>query len=243
MSDPDSVGAWKTGVVAATRTLTEAGRSILLDVPGWGGNIAGQHADVRLTAADGYQAVRSYSLASAGPGDRIELAVDRLPDGEVSPYLVDELMVRDEVEVRGPLGGWFVWRTDQTGPVQLIAGGSGIVPLLAMIRSHRAAASTAPFRLLYSVRTPEDAFFRAELDDPPPHVAVTWLYTRRTPDGWERAAGRVTESDLATYACAPNVRAAVFVCGPTGFVEHVARALVGIGHDPQRIKTERFGGA
>jgi ferredoxin-NADP reductase len=242
MSRGDSVGAWKLGVVAETRTLTKSARSIMLDVPDWGGNIAGQHADVRLTAADGYQAVRSYSVASVGPGDRIELAVDRLPDGEVSPYLVDDLMVGDEVEVRGPLGGWFVWRPDQAESVQLVAGGSGIVPLMAMIRSHHATASTAPFRLLYSLRTPQDAFFREELLDPPAGLDVTWHYTRQVPAGWERAPGRLTATDLATYTFTPTDDPAVYVCGPTGFVEAVARTLVELGHDPQRVKTERFGG-
>src|SRR5215207_3068301 len=143
---------------------TPSGRSIILEVPGWGGNIAGQHLDLRLTAPDGYQAARSYSVASAGPGDRVEIAVDRLPDGEVSPYLVDDVMVGDELELRGPLGGWFVWKPEQEGPVQLIGGGSGVVPLVAMVRARAASASAAPFRLLYSLRTPEDAFFRAELE-------------------------------------------------------------------------------
>ena len=242
MSQADSVSAWRLGVVAETRPLTKSARSIMLDVPGWGGNIGGQHADVRLTAEDGYQAVRSYSVASVGAGDRIELAVDRLPDGEVSPYLVDDLLVGDEVEVRGPLGGWFVWRPDQIDPVQLVAGGSGIVPLMAMIRSHRAAGSAAPFRLLYSLRTPEDAFFQHELLDPPLGVEVTWHYTRQAPREWGRTPGRLTPSDLGTYTFAPTESPAVYVCGPTGFVETVARALVELGHSPQRVKTERFGG-
>ena len=236
-------GGWKVGVVAETRAETSSGRLIMLDVPGWGGNLAGQHLDVRLTAPDGYQAVRSYSVASAGTGNRIELAVDRLPDGEVSPYLVDELRVGDEVEVRGPLGGWFVWRPEQTEPVQLIGGGSGVVPLMAMIRSHTASDSPAPFRLLYSVRTPEDAFFRDELADRPPGLNVTWLFTRRAPEGRLRPAGRITASDLRAETFPPSRSPTVFVCGPTGFVETVASALVELGHDPQRVKTERFGGA
>ncbi len=242
MNGPAGVAGWRRGVVTQTRTLTASARSIVLDVAGWGGNIAGQHADVRLTADDGYQAVRSYSLASAGTGDRIELGVERLPDGEVSPYLVDELMVGDELEVRGPLGGWFVWRPGRDGPVQLVAGGSGIVPLMAMIRSRRASASTAPFRLLYSVRTPQDAYFREELADVAAGVTVTWLYTRRAPDGSPRPAGRLGEQDLRAYAFEAVLGPAVFVCGPTGFVEAAARALVASGHDPQRIRTERFGG-
>lgn len=215
----------------------------MLDVPGWGGNVAGQHLDLRLTAPDGYQAVRSYSVASAGTGNRIELAVDRLPDGEVSPYLVDEIRVGDEIEVRGPLGGWFVWKPEQTEPVQLIGGGSGVVPLVAMIRSHTASESPAPFRLLYSVRTLEDAFFREELAERSPGLVVTWLFTRRAPDGWPRRAGRINAADLQAATFPPGRSPSVFVCGPTGFVETVASALVELGHDPQRVKTERFGGA
>lgn len=236
------IGSWKVGVVASTRTETSTGRSLVLDVPGWGGNIAGQHVDVRLTAPDGYTAVRSYSVASASAGDRIELAVDRLPTGEVSPYLVDELREGDELEIRGPLGGWFVWTPEQTNNVQLIGGGSGIVPLMAMIRSHRESGSGSLFRLLYSVRTPEDAFFRSELTAPAEGLEVTWLYTRRTPEGWARPAGRITAADLEAHTFPASPAPAVFVCGPTGFVETVANALVGLGHDPQRVKTERFGG-
>lgn len=247
MTDGIKPNVWKVGIVAETRTETASGRSILLDVPGWGGNSAGQHADVRLTAADGYTATRSYSVASAGPGDRVQLAVDRLPTGEVSPYLVDDLIVGDQLEIRGPLGGWFVWKpeidgAEQTGPVQLIGGGSGIVPLVAMIRSHTASGSTAPFRLLYSVRTPDDAFFRTELTEPSRGLDVTWAYTRRAPDGWPRPAGRVTTADLEADAFPASLSPAVFVCGPTGFVETVANSLVELGHDPARIKTERFGG-
>ena len=240
---PHRVGLWHVGVVVSTTTETPTARSIVLDVPGWGGNIAGQHADVRLTAPDGYQAVRSYSIASAGESDRVQLAVDRFPTGEVSPYLVDDLRPGDEVELRGPLGGWFVWQPTQTEPVQLIGGGSGIVPLMAMIRSHADSGSTAPFRLLYSVRTPDDAFFRTELETPTAHLDVTWVYTRRAPDGSPRRAARIALADLEASAFAASLSPAVFVCGPTGFVETVANDLVALGHDPQRVKTERFGGA
>jgi ferredoxin-NADP reductase len=240
---PHRVGLWHVGVVVSITTETPTGRSILLDVPGWGGNLAGQHADVRLTASDGYQAVRSYSIASAGSSDRVQLAIDRFPTGEVSPYLVGDLLPGDEIELRGPLGGWFVWRPTQAEPVQLIGGGSGIVPLIAMIRSHAASGSAAPFRLLYSVRTPDDAFFRAELEMPSPLLDVTWVYTRRAPDGWPRPTGRVALADLSQYGFAAALAPTVFVCGPTGFVETVANHLVALGHDPQRVKTERFGGA
>jgi ferredoxin-NADP reductase len=243
VSGPDSIGQWKVGTVAAVHTETPSGRSIQLDVPGWGGNLAGQHLDVRLTAPDGYQAVRSYSIASADTSDRLELAVDRLPDGEVSPYLVDDLLPGDELEVRGPLGGWFVWRPTDTRPVQLIGGGSGIVPLMAMLRAHAASGSTARFRLLYSVRTPHDVFFRDELAGlASPTVEVTFVYTRMTPEGWPRPAGRLTADVLAEAAIPASEEPAVFVCGPTGFVESVADWLVALGHPAASVKTERFGG-
>ncbi len=240
---PDRIGMWHAGVVVATSFETSTARSIILDVPGWGGNLAGQHADVRLTAADGYQAVRSYSLASAGQGDRVQLAIDRLTTGEVSPYLVDELRPGDEVELRGPLGNWFVWTPAHGGPVQLIGGGSGIVPLMAMIRAHGAAKSGAKFRLLYSLRSVDDAFFRSELELPTANLDVTWLYTREPPANWGRPAGRVTAADLTRSAFSANDQPQVFVCGPTAFVETVASALVELGHRAERVKTERFGGS
>ena len=223
------------GTVASTHAETPTGRSIWIDVPEWPGNIAGQHVDVRLTAPDGYQATRSYSLASSGAMPRLQLAVDRLPDGEVSPYLVDDLQPGDMLELRGPLGGWFVWKQEQTAPVQLIAGGSGVVPLVAMIRSHRASGSSVPMQLLYSVRRPGDRFFADELgalDN------VTYRYTREAPEGMP--VGRLTKEALAASTLPPG--AAVFVCGPTGFVESVATWLVDLGHDAAAVKTERFGG-
>lgn len=229
--------------MAATRTETPTGRSIVLDVPGWPGNIAGQHVDVRLTAPDGYTAVRSYSLASAGDAQQVQLGVDRLPDGEVSPYLVDEVRPGDQLEVRGPLGGWFVWRPTDTQPVQLIGGGSGIVPLIAMIRSHADSGSTVPFRLLYSVRTPHDVFFADELAAlAGPHLSVTFVYTRVTPPGWDAPPARLTKEVLAASVLPASDDPSVFVCGPTGFVESVASWLVQLGHEASRIKTERFGG-
>lgn len=241
------VGIWHKAVVVSTHSESSTGRSIVLDVPGWGGNIAGQHADLRLTAENGYQATRSYSIASSGDGDRVQIAVDRLNTGEVSPYLVDEIRPGDQLELRGPLGGWFIWTPTQPEPVQLIGGGSGIVPLMAMIRSHSASGSHSPFRLLYSVRSPDDAFFRSELSAPTPGLEVNWLYTRRAPDGWPRAAARLTTADIAAAAfpptLSPTLSPSVFVCGPTGFVETVATALVELGHDPLRIRTERFGGS
>jgi ferredoxin-NADP reductase len=232
------------GTVSAVHTETPTGRSITISVPGWPGNIAGQHVDVRLSAPDGYQAVRSYSIASADSSETVQLAVDRLPDGEVSPYLVDDLLPGDELELRGPLGGWFVWRPTQTEPVQLIGGGSGIVPLVAMIRSHAASGSTARFRLLYSVRTAADAFFVDELAAlEGPSLEITWVYTRVAPAGWPTPAGRVNTEVLRAATIAASDAPSVFVCGPTGFVESVANSLVELGHEPGRVKTERFGGA
>lgn len=228
------------GTVSEVRRETPTGRSIVIDVPGWPGNVAGQHVDVRLTAPDGYQASRSYSIASSGPEPRLQLAVDRLPDGEVSPYLVDDLMVGDMLELRGPLGGWFVWKPEITTPVQLIAGGSGVVPLVAMLRAHAASGSSAPMQLLYSVRTPEDRFFADELGM---LDTVHYVYTRAVPPNWPVKPGRVTPELLAELTLPPDERPAVYVCGPTGFVEAVANALVAAGHDPAAVKTERFGGA
>ena len=235
---------WFVGTVTEATMLTRTGRRLLVDVPGWPGNRPGQHLDLRLTAEDGYQAVRSYSIASFGPGQAVELAVDELPDGEVSPYLVEDVLVSDQLEVRGPLGGYFVWDAEQPEPVQLIAGGSGIVPLVAMARAHHAAASATPFRLLYSVRTPADAYFADELLSlVDPSFALDWVYTRETPSGWPRPAGRVTRELLAETTLPASDAPTVYVCGPTGFVEATAKALVALGHDPQRIRTERFGGS
>jgi len=239
-------GVWKVGTVTAVHAETPTARSLQVEIPEWPGNLAGQHLDLRLTAPDGYTATRSYSIASAGPGTLVQLAVDKLPDGEVSPYLVDEVRVGDELELRGPLGGWFVWRPDQAEPVQLIAGGSGVVPLVAMIRAHEAAGSAARFRLLYSVRTPGDVFFAEELaglQKASANLDITWVYTRRTPDGWPSPAGRVSPELLADATIPASDEPTVFVCGPTSFVETVADILVGLGHPAERVKTERFGGA
>ena len=211
----------------------------------WPGHVAGQHVDVRLTAPDGYSAVRSYSIASAPSSDgRIEITVERLPNGEVSPYLTQEVMVGDELELRGPIGGWFVWQSDQMEPIQLVAGGSGIVPLMAMIRSRLSTGNSAPFRLLYSVSEPAAVFYRDELlalsnqDD---SVVITYAYTRVTPKNWPRPAGRIDAPLVATGAWPSTLRPTSYVCGPTSFVEHVTDLLIAAGHDRERIKTERFG--
>lgn len=233
---------WLTGTLAHARPLTPSARSITFAVPNWPGNEAGQHVDVRLTAPDGYQAVRSYSIASAGAGEQIELGIDRLPDGEVSPFLVDELELGDPVELRGPLGGWFVWRPEQTQPMQLIAGGSGVVPFIAMLRAHDAAGSSVPMQLLYSLRTPEDAFYRDELSWSFTSAPTTWHYTRTVPPGWSRSAGRLTAEDLQAVTFSPDQSPLTYICGPTGFVETVSRALAALGHPAKTIRTERFGG-
>lgn len=239
-----SAPLWLVATVVAARQATPHGRVLELRVDGWPGNLAGQHVDVRLTAEDGYQAVRSYSLASSGDAALLELAVDEVPDGEVSPYLVEDVRPGDELEVRGPIGGYFVWTPDHTEPVQLIAGGSGIVPLLAMARVHARSGSPAPMRMLYSVRSSDDAFYADELqglvDDA---FLLDWAYTRATPDGFPRPAGRVDAATIAASTIAPTEHPSVFVCGPTGFVEAVADLLVTAGHSPDRIRTERFGGA
>ena len=233
--------AWRVATLAGQRAETEAARTLVLDVPGWPGHVAGQHVDVRLTAEDGYSTQRSYSIASAPDGDRLELTVQHVDDGEVSSYLTDGVLDGDLLELRGPVGGWFVWGPDQPEPVLLVAGGSGLVPLMAMIRSRRQSGSRAPFRLLYSVRTPADRMYLPELQDPDPGVDVRFLYTRQAPEGWPRPPGRLAAADLEAFAWPPAAAATAYVCGPTGFVEHAADLLVDLGHDPDRIRTERFG--
>lgn len=240
-----TVGAWRAARVVEVADATSSARVLRLTVPGWPGSEAGQHVDIRLTAEDGYQAVRSYSLGSYGASDTIELAVDEIPDGEVSPYLVRDVLPGDELEVKGPLGGYFVWRPGGADPVQLVAGGSGVVPLVAIARAAKDAGAAASLRLLYSVRTAADAIYRDELDGAADDggVAVTWRYTRAAPDGWQGSVGRIDADSLRAAVWPADQRPIVYVCGPTGFVEHVADALVELGHAPERIKTERFGGA
>jgi len=235
---------WQVGTVTAVRDETPTARTLSIEVPEWRGHLAGQHVDVRLTAPDGYSAQRSYSIASASGGTRVDLTVQRLDDGEVSPYLAQVLSVGDPVELRGPIGGWFVWDPDHTGPVLLVGGGSGLVPLMAMIRTRAAAGNRAPFRLVYSARSAETALYTGELTDlgqADPGLEVTHVYTRVTPPGWPWPAGRVTGGVLAAAGWPPEKAPAVFVCGPTGFVETAADLLVEAGHQPAKIKTERFG--
>jgi ferredoxin-NADP reductase len=219
-------------------------RTLVLDVPGWPRHRAGQHVDVRLTAEDGYQAQRSYSIASPPEDDRLLLTVERLDEGEVSPYLVEELRPGDLLELRGPIGGYFVWDASDGGPLLLAAGGSGIVPLAAMIRHRRAAASTVPARLLYSARSLEDVVYRDELGRLAARrdgLDVVLTLTRSHPAGRRGYARRVDREMLDDVGWTPAERPRVFVCGPTAFVEVVAQILVDLGHDPGRIKTERFG--
>ncbi|HEU4699416.1 MAG TPA: ferredoxin reductase [Gemmatimonadales bacterium] len=250
--------AWRVATVADVVAETPRARTILLDVPGWPGHRAGQHVDVRLTAEDGYQAERSYSIASAPEDARVALTIERLDDGEVSPYLADALRAGDPLELRGPIGGYFVWDLAVGGPLLLVAGGSGIVPLMAMLR-HRAAAlrmaaavggpdgdarRRVPARLLYSARTWDDVIYRDELErlaaeDPTLEVVLT--LTRETSAAWTGFRRRIDRMMLAEVAWPPAERPHVFVCGPTPLVEAVAAALVELGHEPARVKTERFG--
>jgi ferredoxin-NADP reductase len=236
--------AWRRATLVERRAETPTAHTLVLEVDDWPGHLGGQHVDVRLTADDGYQATRSYSLAAPSPGSRLELTVQRVQDGEVSTYLTEDAVVGDEVEVRGPLGGWFVWRPEDKAAVLLVAGGSGLVPLMAMVRARAEAGSRAPFRLVASVRTPEDRLYADELRrrrSEDGGLDVTWVYTRSVPEGERRAPGRLTADDLAAHGWPPDFEPLVFVCGPTAFVEAAAALLVDAGHDPSHIRTERFG--
>jgi ferredoxin-NADP reductase len=257
MSTPTSLAsrptpiAWRLATVADVVQETSRARTLVLDVPGWPGHRAGQHVDVRVTAEDGYQAQRSYSIASAPEDTRLALTIERLDDGEVSPYLTDVLRVGDHLELRGPIGGHFVWDVTLVGPLLLVGGGSGMVPLMAMLR-HRAAATAAeaharhktPARVLYSSRRWDDVIYREELarlaqDDETLEVALA--LTRQQPEGWTGFRRRIDRPMLAEIAWPPSERPHVFVCGPTPLVESAASALVELGHDPALVKTERFG--
>jgi ferredoxin-NADP reductase len=230
---------WQLANVVELVDETPRVRSIVLDPPDWPGHLAGQHVDVRLTAEDGYQAQRSYSIASALEDEHLVLTVERLDDGEVSPYLVDELRPGDELELRGPVGGYFVWEASLGGPLLLVAGGSGVVPFRAMLRHRAAAGSDTPARLLYSSRSLAEVIYRDELESSGADVRFT--LTREQPPGWTGYARRIDEELLGEVAWPPEERPRVFVCGPTPFVEVAASALVFLGHDPALIKTERFG--
>jgi ferredoxin-NADP reductase len=240
--------AWRVGTVVEARPETSSARRLVLDIPDWPGNDAGQHLDVRLTAPDGYQVQRSYSIASAGPGTRVELAVDELKEGEVSPFLVEDVQLGDMIEVHGPLGGYFIWTpqsvTHDPRPVQLIAGGSGVVPFLAMVRAHASTGDPTPFRLLYAVREPGDVFYRQELIQTTlSGLKLDFVYSRTAPHDWPVPAGRITKDALAGFVIPASEKPRIFICGSTGFVELVAGWLIELGHAAADIRTERFGGS
>ena len=232
---------WRVATVRAVRDEGATARTIVLDVPDWPGHVAGQHVDVRLTAEDGYQAERSYSIASAPELATIELTVERIDDGEVSPYLADELRPGDVFEVRGPIGGHFSWSADEGGPLLLVAGGYGLAPLMAMLRHRQARGSDAQVATLVSARSADDLPYRDELAalGPRTGLRVETTYTRAPPPGWTGWARRVDRAMLADMSGDPRTRC--FVCGPTPFVERVTELLVEVGHDPHAIHAERFG--
>ncbi|MGB8910494.1 MAG: ferredoxin reductase [Candidatus Cybelea sp.] len=235
---------WYVATLVERRKETATASTLALDVPGWPGHDAGQHVDVRLRAADGYTAVRSYSIASAPDGKRLELTIELMSNGEVSPYLVQTIAPGNPLEILGPIGGWFVWKPEQPEPAQLIAGGSGIVPLMSMIRTRERAAAGAPFRLIYSVRAPEAIYYADELrqlEFDSSGVVVTFAFTRTAPAGWLSKPQRIDAALLDANAFASSQNPIAYVCGPTAFVEAAAELLTQIGYDAARIKTERFG--
>jgi ferredoxin-NADP reductase len=231
---------WQVATVSSVIDETAAVRTIVLDVPHWPGHRAGQHLDVRLTAEDGYRAERSYSIAAA-PGEPVAITVMRLDDGEVSPYLTEELRPGDDLELRGPVGGYFVWEDSDGGPLLLLAGGSGIVPLRAILRHRQRTGSAVPVRLLYSSRSWPDVIYRDELGGFADGVEVIQTLTRQQPPGWTGYARRADAQMLAEVAWPAGEAPLAYVCGPTSFVETVSAGLVGLGYPPQRVKTERFG--
>ena len=238
---------WRAAIVTDVIRETSHAKTLVLDVPGWPGHLAGQHVDVRLTADDGYQAQRSYSIASEPSQPSLAITIERLDDGEVSPYLTDALGIGDRLELRGPIGGYFVWNPAMGGPLFLVAGGSGIVPLMAMLRARAAAApalrAAAPATLLYSSRGWEDVIYRDEVArlGRADGVRVVQTLTRSQPPGWTGFRRRIDADMLAEVAPAPALRPHVFICGPSALVESVAQILVDLGHEPARVKTERFG--
>jgi ferredoxin-NADP reductase len=233
---------WQVGTVTSVASETDSVRTIGLEVPGWPGHNAGQHLDIRLTAEDGYTAERSYSIAAAD-GEPVAITVERLDDGEVSPYLTEELQPGDQLGVRGPIGRWFVWDPSDCGPLLLIAGGSGVVPLRAILRHRQLIGSHVPARLLYSARALGEVIYRSELDQYHDGSQVSYTLTRSQPPDWTGFTGRVDRAMLAEVAWPARDRPLAHVCGPTPFVETVARELVALGYPAGRVKTERFGGA
>jgi ferredoxin-NADP reductase len=237
---------WQLGEVVELTMETEKVSTLAFRLPDWPGHQAGQHVDIRLTAEDGYQAQRSYSIASPPEDARVALTVERLDDGEVSPYLVGEVVVGDRLELRGPIGGYFVWDAARESgrPVLLVGGGSGVVPLMAMIRHRQASGSRTPMRLLYSSRSLQDMIYRRELDDlavADEGLGIHHTLTRSQPPGWRGYGRRIDKEMLAEISWPARERPAVFVCGPTSFVETAAVLLLELGYDAGWIKTERFG--
>jgi ferredoxin-NADP reductase len=234
---------WQTGTVAQLVDENARTRSLVLDVPGWAGHRAGQHIDVRLTAEDCYQAERSYSIASAPEDNFVVITVERIDDGEVSPYLTEELRVGDALELRGPVGGYFIWEETLGGPLLLIAGGSGVVPLRAMLRHHQATGSAVPLRILYSLRSLADVIYQKELTSmrEDAGVDICFTLTDQQPAGWTGFARRIDRAMLAEVAFSDDEKPLIYICGPTGLVEAAASELVQLGHDPAAIRTERFG--
>jgi ferredoxin-NADP reductase len=231
---------WLLAEVVEIVPETPRVKSLVFAVPGWQGHRPGQHVDVRLTAEDGYQAQRSYSIATPADGERVVLTVERLEDGEVSPFLVDELLVGERIELRGPIGGYFVWDGGDQAPLHLVGGGSGVVPLMAMLRHRAGQGSAVPAALLYSARTESDLIYREELDRLA-DVRVAYTLTREQPSGWPGYGRRIDADMLAEVLGHPDQEATAFVCGPTSFVEVAADTLVGLGYEPGRVRTERFG--
>lgn len=236
---------WQIGEVVATRQETARTKSLTIALPDWSGHQPGQHVDVRLTAEDGYQAQRSYSIASPPEQtQQVTLTVERLDDGEVSPYLTDELRIGDKIELRGPIGGYFVWQASMGGPILLLAGGSGIVPLMAMIRHRVAIGSSVPTRLLYSARTYEDVIYRdelARLAHEHNRLEVIYTLTRAQPPGWTGYSRRLDTALLRNIIWPLAQRPLTYICGPTLFVETAANDLLPLGYNAALIKTERFG--
>jgi ferredoxin-NADP reductase len=238
---------WRVATVSDIRDESRSARTLVLDVPQWAGHRAGQHVDVRLVAEDGYQAQRSYSIASPPEQRSIELTVERINNAEVSPYLCDTLAAGDGLEVRGPIGGYFVWDFSLGGPLLLVAGGSGIVPLMSMLRHHALADAPTrariPVKLLYSARTWNDIIYREELQslDERPELDVRFTLTRDVPPGWTGYSRRIDRALLEAASWPASEKPLAFVCGPTPLVESVSAMLVDLGHDPARVRTERFG--
>jgi ferredoxin-NADP reductase len=242
--------SWLVATVKETKDETATARTLTLDVPGWPGHVAGQHVTVKLTAEDGYSAQRDYSIATAATvgtpdADRLQITVQRLADGEVSPYLTGVAGPGDQFEVRGPIGGWFAWPGDDPRPLLLVAGGSGIVPLMSMIRTHDQVKSQVPVRLIYSARTPADVIYADELSERVrvSPLTVTNVYTRwrdgEPPPG--SRTGRIDARVIAEEGFPPAWNPLIFACGPSGFVEAASALLTAAGHPPFTIKTERFG--